>query len=39
VVANRVLFLDRRTTAPLPEEKPGEAGVVEFEPEDIPLGD
>ena len=39
VVANRVLFLDRRVTAPLPEEKPGETGAVEFEPEDIPLGD
>ena len=39
IVANRVLFLDRRAaTAPLPDEKPGE--IVpggELEPEDIPL--
>ena len=45
VVANRVLFLDRRATAILPEEKLGDAGAGEiisgeFEPEDIiPLGD
>ena len=39
VVANRVLFLERRMTAPLPEEKTAEVGAVEFEPEDIPLGD
>ena len=38
IVANRVLFLDRRTAAaPLPEERVGEPTVGELEPEDIPL--
>jgi len=37
VVANRVLFLDRREAAPLPEEKAEEAGTGESEPEDIPF--
>jgi single-strand DNA-binding protein len=37
IVANRVLFLDRRTTAPLSEEKGEEAGTGELEPEDIPF--
>jgi single-strand DNA-binding protein len=42
IVANRVLFLDRRPTASLPEEKveetgTGEAGTGELEPEDIPF--
>ena len=37
VVANRVLFLDRRAAAPLPEEKVEEAGTGELEPEDIPF--
>ena len=37
IVANRVLFLDRRATAPLPEEKIEEAGTSEVEPEDIPF--
>ncbi len=37
IVANRVLFLDKRATAPFPEEKVGEAGVSELEPEDIPF--
>ena len=39
IVANRVLFLDRRATVSLPEEKVEEAGAGELEPEDIPLGD
>ena len=34
VVANRVLFLDRRAAAPLPEERVEEAGTGESEPED-----
>jgi single-strand DNA-binding protein len=37
IVANRVLFLDRRAAAPLPEEKTEEAGTGELEPEDIPF--
>lgn len=38
IVANRVLFLDRRAnTAALPEERVGETPVGELEPEDIPL--
>ncbi len=37
IVANRVLFLDRRATAPLPEEKVEEAGTGELEPENIPF--
>jgi len=39
IVANRVLFLDRRVAAPLPEERVEETGTGELEPEDIPLGD
>ena len=39
IVANRVLFLDRRATVSLPEERVEEAGAGELEPEDIPLGD
>ncbi len=39
IVANRVLFLERRTAVPLPEERTEEAGTGELEPEDIPLGD
>lgn len=35
IVANRVIFLDRRGAAPLPEEKLEEAEVGELEPEDI----
>jgi len=34
IIANRVIFLDRRATAPLPEERVEEA---ELEPEDIPF--
>ena len=41
VVANRVIFLDKRAAAPLPEEGAEEgaeeAGIGELEPEDIPL--
>ena len=46
VIANRVIFLDRRGAAPLSEEKPdeageasvaGEAGTTELEPEDLPF--
>ena len=41
IVANRVIFLDRRPAAPLPEErveeKVEEAGIGELEPEDIPF--
>ena len=40
VVANRVLFLDRRAAAPLPEERVEEAGAGEMEPEGyLPSGD
>ena len=37
IVANRVTFLDRQSAAPLPEEKAGEGGPDELEPEDIPF--
>ena len=37
IVADRVSFLDRQAVAPLPEEKVGEAGADELEPEDIPF--
>ncbi len=37
IVANRVSFLDRQAVAGLPEEKAGEAGADEIEPEDIPF--
>ncbi len=37
IVANRVSFLDRQAVAPLSEEKVGEGGVDELEPEDIPF--
>ena len=37
IVANRVVFLQRQATAPLPEERVEEAGEVELEPEDIPF--
>jgi len=35
IVANRVLFLDKRSTAPFPEERAQKAGTEE--PEDIPF--
>ncbi|MFC1934895.1 single-stranded DNA-binding protein [Chloroflexota bacterium] len=43
VIANRVIFLDRRASGPLPEEKVDEGGVAELEPmaelepDDIPF--
>jgi single-strand DNA-binding protein len=37
IVANRVLFLDRRAAAPLPGEKVEEAGTGESEPDDVPF--
>ena len=37
IVANSVSFLDKQAAAPLPEEKVGESGVDEVEPEDIPF--
>ena len=37
IIANRVIFLDRRTGGPLPDEKPEEAIIGELEPEDIPF--
>ena len=37
IIANRVSFLDRQATAPLPEEKTEEAKADELEPEDIPF--
>ncbi len=37
IVANRVLFLDRRGTAPFPDDKVDEAAPSELEPEDIPF--
>jgi len=33
IIANRVIFLDRRGAAPLPEEKVEEGGAGEMEPE------
>jgi single-strand DNA-binding protein len=37
IVANRVLFLDRRGTAPFPDDKLEEGASGELEPEDIPF--
>ena len=37
IIANRVIFLDRRGTAPLPEEKFDEGFTGELEPQDIPF--
>jgi len=37
VVANRVVFLDKREAAPLPEEAAEETDTAELEPEDIPF--
>ena len=37
IVADRVTFLDKQATAPLPEEKVEEGGGDELEPEDIPF--
>ena len=35
VIANRVIFLDRRGAGPLPEDKVDDAGVADLEPDDI----
>lgn len=35
VIANRVIFLDRRTSGSLPEEKVDDSGGAELEPDDI----
>ena len=37
VIANRVIFLDRREAGALPSEKTEEGGVPEMEPEDLPF--
>ena len=37
IIANRVIFLDRREAASSPEEAVEETGVGELEPEDIPF--
>jgi single-strand DNA-binding protein len=37
IVANRVLFLDRRGTAPFPDDKVDEPASGDLEPEDIPF--
>ncbi len=37
VIANRVLFLDRKATAPPTEGKPEEPASGELEPDDIPF--
>jgi len=37
IIANRVIFLDRRAAGPFPEEKIEEGSVSELEPEDIPF--
>lgn len=37
VIANRVVFLDRRGTSPLAEEKAEESAGAEVEPDDLPF--
>ena len=37
IIASRVIFLDKRAAAPLPEEKIEEGSTSELEPEDIPF--
>ena len=37
VIANRVVFLERRGTAPLSDEKIEDGGAPELEPEDLPF--
>jgi single-strand DNA-binding protein len=37
VIANRVIFLDRRGAGPLGDEKTEETGAGEMEPEDLPF--
>jgi len=37
VIANRVIFLDRRGAGPLTDEKTEEGAAAELEPEDLPF--
>jgi len=37
VIANRVIFLDRRQSGTLSEDKPEDSPPAEFEPDDIPF--
>ncbi len=37
VIANRVIFLDRRASGTLAEDKPEDSGVADLEPDDIPF--
>jgi single-strand DNA-binding protein len=37
VIANKVIFLDRRGAAPLSDEKVDEGGGTELEPDDLPF--
>jgi single-strand DNA-binding protein len=37
VIGNRVIFLDKKGTAALPDEKADDSGVAEMEPEDLPF--
>ncbi len=37
IIANRVIFLDKRAAAPLAEEKVDEGEAPEIEPQDIPF--
>ena len=37
VIANRVIFLDRRGAAPLSDERIEDAGVGDLDPEDLPF--
>ncbi|MFC2011630.1 single-stranded DNA-binding protein [Chloroflexota bacterium] len=37
IIADRVSFLDRQSTAPLPEDKVDESGTDEMEAEDLPF--
>jgi single-strand DNA-binding protein len=37
VIANRVIFLDRREAAQVPGDKMEDSGVTELEPEDLPF--
>ena len=37
VIANRVIFLDRRGSGVLPDEKTEDSGAVDLEPEDLPF--
>jgi single-strand DNA-binding protein len=37
IIANRVIFLDRKGAAPLPDERIEESDAAEIEPHDIPF--